>query len=205
MRLLLATKNRDEVRVLLTDVKDPRYLPHIRKIREIKEKYTPMGKIAEPKSMVLAHAKYISQLDISFTNVKGDLHFINELRMKKALKVDDSVIDILSAKVIEQADSFLTDAIKKNLNTTLYHLLTGNQLVEAREILVEILSTVSTMTLNLPEALATLIGFAEAYNVTVQELSEILQFDYPFDFEEINLHGIVRFHVNGEPYTGAVW
>jgi len=64
---------------------------------------------------------------------------------------------------------------------------------------------VSTMPLNLPDALATLIGYAEAYGITVQEMSDILQFDYPFDFDEIQQHGIVRFHVNGESYAGASW
>ena len=204
MKLLLATKDRKEARALLSDVKDPRYLPHIKKIREIKEKHAPLGKMPEPKSMIIAHAKFISQLDISFTNAKNELYSINTLRLILG-NVDDSHIQILAGKVLEQADSFLTDAIKKNLNTTLLHLLTGNQLVGSRDILKEILSTVATMPLNLPDALATLIGFAEAYNITVQEMAELLQFDYPFDFEEINLHGIVRFHVNGEPYTGAVW
>jgi len=204
MRLLLATKNRKEVEALLTEVKDPRYLPHIKKIREIKEKYTPQGKVRKPKSMVIAHAKFISQLDISFTNVKGELYFINKLRMAVS-SVDDGLVQVLATKIVEQADSILTDTVKKNLNSTLLHLLTGNQLVESRAELVEILETVSTMTLNLPDALSTLIGFAEAYDVTVKEMAELLQFDYPFDFDEIQQHGIVRFHINGESYMGASW
>ena len=204
MRLLLATKSKRDAEVLLTEVKDPRYLPLIKKIREIKEKFSPQGKIREPKSMVVAHAKFISQLDISFYNTKGDLHFVNKLRMQVP-KVDDSLISILATKIVERADSLLTDAIKKNLNVTLSHLLTGDQLLEDRAVLVDILNTVSTMPLNLPDALATLIGYAEAYGITVQEMSDILQFDYPFDFDEIQQHGIVRFHVNGESYAGASW
>lgn len=204
MRLLLATKNRREVEVLLTEVKEPRYLPHIKKIREIKEKYTPQAGVKKPNSMIVAYAKFISQLDISFYNVKGDLHFINKLRMALP-KVDNSTIEILAAKIVERADSMLTDAIKKNLNATLSHLLTGNQLLGDRAELVDILKTVSTMPLNLPDALATLIGYAEAYSITVQEMADILQFDYPFDFDEIQQYGIVRFHINGEPYVGTSW
>jgi len=204
MRLLLATKNKKEAEVLLTEMKDLRYLPYIRKIRELKEKYTPHGRGREPKPIIIAHAKFISQLDISFTNVKGELYFINKLRMQVS-SVDDDLVQVLAAKIIEQADSLLADSVRKNLKTTLYHLLTGNQLVESRAELIEILETVSTMALNLPDALATLIGFAEAYSITVKEMADILQFDYPFDFEEIQQHGIVRFHVNGESYTGVAW
>jgi len=204
MKLLLATKNREQVKHLLADVKDPRYLPYIKKIRELKEKHTPEGVVKKPKSMVIAHAKFISQLDISFVNAKGDLYFINKLRIQMS-NVDDSLIQVLTDKIIHQADSLLTEAIKKNLKTTLLHLFTGNQLVETKAELKEILETVATMTLNLPDALATLIGFAEAYDTTVKEMADTLQFDYPFDFEEIHEHGIVRFHINGEPYTGASW
>jgi len=204
MRLLLATKNKKMVEPLLTEMKDPRYLPHIKKIREMKERYAPQGKVKKPKSVVIAHAKFISQLDISFKNVKGELYFINKLRLQVS-SVDDGLVQVLAGKIIEQADVLLTDAIKKNLNVTIYHLLTGNQLLESREELKEILETVSTMPINLPDALATLIGFAEAYDITVKEMADILQFDYPFDFDEIQQYGIVRFHINGEPYVGTSW
>jgi hypothetical protein len=204
MKLLLATKDRDEVATLLSEVKDPRYLPHIKRIREMKEKYTPLGKRRVPKPMIIAHSNFISQLDISFRNSKGDLYYVNKLRLQIP-KVDEALFSVLREKIIGQAGSLLTDTVKKNLCTSLSHLFTGDQLLESRAELSDILGMVSTMHLNLPDVLATLIGYAEAYETTVQEMANILQFDYPFDFEEIHEHNVVRFHVNGEPYVGACW
>ena len=204
MKLLMATKDRSAVNTLLTSENGPKYLSSVKRLRETIETYKPVGKKIKPKALIISHANYISQLDISFQNIKKETYYINLLRLAP-IEVNDALLQILHDKLIEQADSFFSSSLKKNLKETLLHLLTGNQLVESRDVLKIILTEISTMHLNFPIALATLIGIAEAYQTTVKEMSELLQFDFPFDFKEIEEEGVVRFHINGELYIGAAW